>query len=242
MSFLTRWDDDTSRPTFTAALRDAAVRAFVPGLALFAAIVAVGFVITGPLRGLEGENELNRWFQERRTATGESVTLLMSSMGNTEYVIGVAVLVALVVLWRTKAWWFAVVPLLAISLQSTFFVVAAWVVGRSRPNVERLDPTPPTSSYPSGHVGASTALYISFALMVTRIQNLLVRRVLITLCVLVPLAVSYARLYRGAHHLTDVLVGLANGVVCALLAWRYLRRDAHDTPATDAADRAQSRT
>ena len=242
MSFLTRWDDDTSRPTFTAALRDAAVRAFVPGLALFAAIVAVGFVITGPLRGLEGENELNRWFQERRTATGESVTLLMSSMGNTEYVIGVAVLVALVVLWRTKAWWFAVVPLLAISLQSTFFVVAAWVVGRSRPNVERLDPTPPTSSYPSGHVGASTALYISFALMVTRIQNLLVRRVLITLCVLVPLAVSYARLYRGAHHLTDVLVGLVNGVVCALLAWRYLRRDAHDTPATDAADRAQSRT
>jgi undecaprenyl-diphosphatase len=26
------------------------------------------------------------------------------------------------------------------------------------------------------------------------------------------------------HHLTDVVVGVANGVVCAWLAWHYLRR------------------
>lgn len=242
MPFLTRWDDDTSRPTFTTALRDAAVRAVLPGLGLFAVIVAVGFVITGPLRGLEGENNLNRWFQDGRTSTGETITLFMSSMGNTEYVIGVAVLVALLVLWRTRAWWFAVVPLLAISLQATIFVIAAWVVGRSRPNVERLDPTPPTSSYPSGHVGASTALYVAFALMATRVENLIARRVLVTLCMLVPLAVSYARIYRGAHHLTDILLGIVNGVVCALLAWRYLRRDAHDPAPSDSVAPAQSRT
>lgn len=242
MPFLTRWDDDTSRPTFTTALRDAAARAAFPALGLFAVIVAVGLVITGPLRGLEGENDLNRWFQDGRTSTGETITLFMSSMGNTEYIIGVAVLVALLVLWRTRAWWFAVVPLLAISLQSTVFVTAAWVVGRSRPNVERLDPTPPTSSYPSGHVGASTALYVAFALMATRIENLVARRVLVTLCILVPLAVSYARLYRGAHHLTDILLGIVNGVVCALLAWRYLRRDAHDEAPSGSAAPAQSRT
>ena len=43
-------------------------------------------------------------------------------------------------------------------------------------------------------------------------------------CLMVPLLVSYARLYRGMHHLTDVLVGVVNGVVCALLAWYWLRR------------------
>jgi membrane-associated phospholipid phosphatase len=26
------------------------------------------------------------------------------------------------------------------------------------------------------------------------------------------------------HHLTDVLVGFLNGIVCAILAWGYLRR------------------
>ena len=115
--------------------------------------------------------------------------------------------------------------MIAISLQATVFVIAAAVVGRDRPPVERLDPTPPTSSYPSGHVGASTALYVSFALMATRISNVVVRRVVIALCIIAPLLVSFARLYRGAHHISDIVVGILNGVVCALLAWNYLRRE-----------------
>jgi undecaprenyl-diphosphatase len=28
------------------------------------------------------------------------------------------------------------------------------------------------------------------------------------------------------HHLSDILIGAANGLVCALLAWAYLRRKA----------------
>ncbi len=149
----------------------------------------------------------------------------MSMIGNTEYVIAVGVIVCAIVWWRTKEWWFAVVPLIAISLQATVFVIATTVVGRERPPVERLDPTPPTSSYPSGHVGASTALYVSFALMATRISNVVVRRVVIVLCIVAPLLVSYARLYRGAHHVSDIVVGMLNGVLCALLAWNYLRRE-----------------
>jgi membrane-associated phospholipid phosphatase len=146
-------------------------------------------------------------------------------VGNTEYVIGVCVVVVAVIWWRTRKWWYAAIPLIAISLQATIFVIAAHVVGRDRPNVERLDPTPPTSSFPSGHVGASTALYVTFVLMATRIENPLVRRLVITLCVIAPLSVAYARLYRGAHHVSDILVGILNGVVCAILAWLYLRRE-----------------
>ncbi len=66
----------------------------------------------------------------------------------------------------------------------------------------------------------------------SRIDNAVVRRLVIALCVIAPLSVSYARLYRGAHHLSDILVGILNGVVCALLAWNYLRRE----PATDAGE------
>ncbi len=226
MSFLTRWDDDESRPTFTDALKDAGRRAVLPAIVLFAVIVGFGFLLKGPLYEYsEWENNLNRWFQDGRTPTGESITLLMSMIGNTEYVIGVAVIVAALVWWRTRRWWYAVVPLIAISLQATVFVTAAHVVGRDRPNVERLDPTPPTSSYPSGHVGASTALYATFALMASRIENPWLRRVLVTVSVIAPVLVSYARIYRGAHHLSDVVWGIVNGLVCAVLAWLYLRRD-----------------
>ena len=234
MPFLTRYEEDQSRPAFTSALKDLAVRAVLPGFLVFAVIVGIGFLLKGPLDTYsEWENDPSWWFQEGRTATGKTVTLFMSSVGNTEYVIGVCVLVVAVLWWRTRQWWWSVIPLIAISLQATIFVTAAHVVGRDRPNVERLDPTPPTSSYPSGHVGASTALYTSFALMAaSRIENAVVRRLVVALCVIAPLSVAYARLYRGAHHLSDILVGILNGIVCALLAWNYLRRE----PATDAGE------
>lgn len=224
-AFLSRWDDET-RPSFTAALKDLGRRALPPALLLFGVIVGFGFLLTGPWwQFADRENEVNRWFQDGRTPTGETVTEFMSMIGNTEYVIGVGVIVCLVIWWRTRRWWYAVVPMIAISLQATIFVIAANVVGRDRPNVERLDPTPPTSSFPSGHVGASTALYLSFAFMAARLENAWARRVLVTLCVIAPLLVSYARIYRGAHHPTDVLWGIINGAVCAVLAWLYLRRD-----------------
>lgn len=243
MSFLTRWDDPT-RPTVREALKDVVVRALAPAVPLFAVIVAIGLLIMGPLGGFTSENSVSTWLAAQRTPTGNAVTKVMSMIGNTEYVIATGVLVALVVLWRTRKWWYAIVPLLAIAVQATVFVIATAVVGRSRPPVERLDPAPPTSSYPSGHVGASTALYVSFALMATRIQNVAARRILVVLCIVVPFLVSFARLYRGAHHVTDVVVGAVNGLVCALLAWGYLRRDAHEvdgrTERTDD-ERAQSR-
>ena len=225
MSFLTRWDEDQSRPAIGSALRDLAVRAVLPAIALFAVIVGFGYVLKGPLFELsEEEKEVNRDLQEARDGLWNSITNLMSMIGNTEYVVGVCLIVVGLVWWRTKQWWYAVVPLVAISLQATVFVTATHVVGRARPTVERLDPTPPTSSFPSGHVGASTALYAALALMATRIDNPLLRRLAITWCVLAPALVTGARLYRGAHHVTDVLFGILNGVVCAVLAWLYLRR------------------
>jgi len=237
MSFLTRWDDDHSRPTFTSALRDVLVRAVLPAIAIFLAIVGLGLLLKGPLLGVDkAEDGVSTWFEDERTATYNTITSFMSMVGNTEYVIGVGVIVCAIVWWRTKEWWFAIVPMIAISLQATIFVIGAAVVSRDRPPVERLDPTPPTSSYPSGHVGASTALYVSFALMATRISNVVVRRVVIALCILAPLLVSFARLYRGAHHISDIVVGILNGLLCALLAWNYLRRE----PASGAASGTQA--
>jgi undecaprenyl-diphosphatase len=236
MSFLTRWDDDHSRPTFTSALRDVLVRAVLPAIAIFVGVVAVGFLIKGPLASFgKWENGVSKSYEDGRTETWNTITKFMSMIGNTEYVIAVGVIVCAIVWWRTKEWWFAVVPLIAISLQATVFVIAAAVVSRERPPVERLDPTPPTSSYPSGHVGASTALYVSFALMATRIQNVVVRRLVIVVCIVAPLLVSYARLYRGAHHISDIVMGMLNGVLCALLAWNYLRREPAGSAGTDAA-------
>ena len=226
MAFLTRYADDQSSPSVGSALRDLAVRAVAPAIVLWVAIVLGGLFIKGPLNGLSSEEAISKDVQDSRTAGWDTVTMVWSHIGNTEIVIGVCVVAVGLLWWRTREWWRAVVPAIAIALQATVFVIATAVVGRPRPDVAHLDPAPPTSSYPSGHVGAATALYVSFALLSQSIERPALRRLVTTLCLVVPLLVAYARLYRGMHHLSDILIGAANGLACALLAWAYLRRRA----------------
>ena len=226
MAFLTRYSDDQSAPSVGSALRDLAVRAITPAIVLWVAIVGAGLFIKGPLNGLSSEDAISKDVQATRTKTWDAVTLVWSHIGNTEIVIGVCVVAVGLLWWRTRQWWRALVPAIAIALQATVFVIATAVVGRPRPHVAHLDPAPPTSSYPSGHVGAATALYVSFALLAPSIERTALRRLVTTVCLVIPVLVAFARLYRGMHHLSDILIGAANGLVCALLAWAYLRRKA----------------
>lgn len=227
-----RYEIDSRPPTSGSALRDAALRVLAPAIVLFAAIVGFGFLIIGPLGGLPGEDQLSRSVAGGRTPLWNSITMVWSRIGNTEIIIGVCVIAVAVIWWRTKQWWYAVVPAIAIAAQASVFVAATTITDRKRPSVPHLDPAPPTSSYPSGHMGAATALYLTFALMAQRIERPWLRRLVTLGCAVVPLLVGWARLYRGMHHLVDILVGAVNGLVCAVLAWNYLRRRTTDQRVT----------
>jgi len=224
-TFVHRYELDTRPVTFKQASADLAKRALLPAVAWWLVVVGIGLLIVGPLNDLPAETAVNEWFEERRTATLTSLTSFLSNIGQTQFIIGACVLVVALFWWRTKQWWLAVVPAIAIGLQSILFLTSSLLVGRERPDVELLDDSPPTTAFPSGHTSASTAFYVSLALLCQRISRPWLRWTLTVLCLLVPFAVGSARLYRGMHHLTDVLVGMANGLVCAILAWRYLRRD-----------------
>jgi undecaprenyl-diphosphatase len=217
-------------PDRHTALRALLLIALAPAIVLWVAVAAFGALLTGPLIGWNrSESTLNGDLQQTRDATMDSVTAVWSHVGNTEIVIAVCFVAVVVVWWRTRRWWFALIPALAITLQAAVFVAATIVIGRPRPTVPHLDPAPPTSSYPSGHVGASVALYTSFAIMATRIERTWLRRTVVAVCMVIPFLVAYARLYRGMHHLSDVVVGAINGLVCAGLAARCLTRGREST-------------
>ncbi len=238
MAFLTRWQEDTSRPTAKEAGRDVVVRALAPLVVWWLAVVAMGWLLTdGPLTDLgTSEESVNESLESSRTAFWDAVTLFFSWTGATVSIIGVCLVVVVLVWWRTRRWWYAVVPLIAISLQAMVFFFTTLLIDRQRPHVEKLDDSPPTSSYPSGHTGAATALYFTLALMALQIRNPMLRRVVVTVCLAVPFLVATARLYRGMHHVSDVVVAIANGSVATLLAWYWLRRDA----AADAEDQTRA--
>ena len=211
---------------------DLLTRAIAPGVVVWGVIVGIGLLLKGPLLGLSHDEEsVNTDLAAHRTATWNSITAVWSHLGNTEIVIGVCVVLTAILLWRTRDWRLSVTPAIAIALQATIFVIATHVIGRPRPHVTELDPAPPTSSYPSGHVGASFALYLTFTLLAMGIKRTWLRWLTTVLCMLVPLMVSYARLYRGMHHVTDAVVGMANGIVYALLAYGWYRhRQREESP------------
>jgi membrane-associated phospholipid phosphatase len=108
------------------------------------------------------------------------------------------------------------------------FLVTTLVVHRPRPHVVKLDHSPPTSSFPSGHTAAALTLYGALALLI----YLHTRRRSAWLLLLMPAAVGMARLYRGMHHPSDVLAGLLLGTLAITAAYRAVLKPAADAPAT----------
>ena len=70
---------------------------------------------------------------------------------------------------------------------------------------------------PSGHVGASTAF---FGVL------LFVRRRIGLACLGIPVLIGFSRMYIGAHYLSDVVVAMALGLLCAILVARLMLPDA----------------
>ena len=137
------------------------------------AVLAMGWLLTdGPLKDLgTSEDRVSKSLESSRTAFWDTVTLVFSWVGATVSIIGVCLVVVVLVWRRTKQWWYAVVPLIAISLQAMVFFFTTLLIDRERPDVEKLDDSPPTSSFPSGHTGAATGLYLTLGMMALRISE-----------------------------------------------------------------------
>lgn len=224
---------DTRPPTLGEASSDLARRALAPTLVVWLVVVGIGLLIVGPLDDLPGEEVVNETLAAHRTSLLDSLTYVSSAMGDTMPMTVACILIGALFWWRTRQWWVAVVPGIALALEAFVFLTSSMIVGRERPDVERLDDSPPTSGYPSGHAGASTAFYLAVALLARRIRHPVLRWAVTAVCVTTPLLISFSRLYRGMHYASDVAVGVLLGLASAVLAWGYLRRDDDAGTSTD---------
>jgi undecaprenyl-diphosphatase len=202
----------------------------VVGILLLGAIViGLGFLLTDVLlQGAVGrwDESVSRWFVTRRTPSLNTLTQYGSDLGATFTIIGVA-LVSSIALAIARRW--RAVELIVVSLVVEFsvFLTATILVDRARPDVPRLDVSPPTSSYPSGHTAAAIALYMALAIIVSSLTaNRLARAVAWVLAFALPIVVAVSRLYRGMHHLTDVLASVVLGVGAVLIALLAVRAGA----------------
>ncbi|TYB61805.1 phosphatase PAP2 family protein [Nonomuraea sp. PA05] len=173
-----------------------------------------------------GEAELSRDLAAARDPAWNTATDLGSSLSDTPYIVALTAVMAIVFRLWFHRWRESVFLVAAVWSQSLVFLATTEVVGRHRPPVKHLDPAPPTSSFPSGHVSAAVAFYCGVAVVLsTRVRSTAARVAIWTPAVAAPLMVAFSRLYRGMHFLTDVMWGLLLGAACVVMAfWAILRR------------------
>ena len=188
-------------------------------------MLALGLLLVhGPLGGIRSwDHSVTAWLAEHRTPGLNDVTEWATYIANTEGVVGVALVVSILLLVR-RHWREVVVLLGGLVVEVTVFLTVNYVVDRSRPDVVRLNDTPGTASFPSGHVAASLVLWAAIAVIVGVVTtNRFARAVAWVPVAVLPLLIAFARVYRGMHNPTDVLAGALLGLMalaCAVSAGR----------------------
>lgn len=214
-------------------LRAVALRGFLPTLVVIAVNLAIGWLIMGPGRGWTSESAVNAWLQARRTAAGDALAIGASTAGNVPFTILTGALAAALVWRATRRWWVALVPLLALALEGWVHAAVSLTIGRERPEAEQLDAAQPTASFPSGHVGANVALWLALTVLARRSGPRWLAWLVGGYAVVFSAVLAWSRLYLGMHHVSDVTVGLVNGLACGVLALAHLRSfpgDRHEAP------------
>ena len=191
--------------------------------------VGVGWLLTRPLDGsglVHTDERIERWFVAHRTSGWTSASFWGSQLAETATKVVVTAIVCAVLVVVFRRWLEALLVAVPLVLEAAVFLTVTLVVGRPRPDVPRLDGSPVGSSFPSGHAAAA-ACYAGMAMVVfLHTRRRWPRVAAVTLVVLVTAAVSVARMYRGMHHLTDVLAGVLLGMASVAVSAWIVRRAA----------------
>ncbi|MCU1467533.1 MAG: phosphoesterase PA-phosphatase related [Actinomycetia bacterium] len=208
------------RGTGPRSLRRPVISVVVGYATMVLVLLGVGYLLTHTFNDSIGrwDEHVNEWFARHRTAAWNDVTKVATWSLNTVPVIVMAALVAGVLALR-KRFREAVFLVLALVIEITTFLPVTFVVARPRPDVPRMNATPSTSSFPSGHTAAATVLFVGVALIVGCCTSRRFLRVAAgVLAALISALVGFARVYRGLHHPTDVFVGVLFGLGCLAIA------------------------
>jgi undecaprenyl-diphosphatase len=172
-------------------------------------IVGIGELITKDGNGnVLGDKTIPHWFAGHRAPGWTHWSLIFSTLGATTAILIVSVVTCAVFLAVTRRWR-PVVFLAAVMFgEIAAFLAAAAVVKRPRPDVTQLDKNLPTSAFPSGHVAATTCLYVAIAIVVIGTARGWWRFLFLIPAIVMPVLVTTSRMYRGEHHPTDILGSL----------------------------------
>ena len=206
-------EPETTRPQpgRARAYGRAAAGVVVAWVLIVGALTGIGKLImhTGNGNGnLLGDHTIPHWFAGQRTATLNHWSLIASNLGATQDILIVSAATCLVFIAVTRHWRPVIFLAVVMAGELAAFLTVAAIVKRPRPDVPHLDSNLPTSAFPSGHMAATTCLYVGLAILVIGHARGWWRYLFLIPAVVMPVMIALARMYRGEHHPTDILASV----------------------------------
>jgi len=157
---------------------------------------------------LLGDHTIPHWFAAQRTAALNNWSLTASNLGATQDILIVSVVTCVAFLVITRRWRPVIFVAVVMFGELAAFLTIAALVKRPRPDVPHLDSRLPTSAFPSGHMAATTCLYVAIAILVIGHARGWWRFLFLIPAIVMPVMIAAARMYRGEHHPTDILASV----------------------------------
>jgi membrane-associated phospholipid phosphatase len=220
-----------ARPHPVAGWKAVTLRLAAGAVVLWGLLALIGLAVTHLLLHSAGfhtaDLSVDKWFAGHRTGALNVITYIGTTMAQTTTAAGLTVVVVLLLRWRLGRWHESGIFITVMAGELLIFLSITVTIHEARPPVARLDPAPPTSSFPSGHTAAAMALYGGLAVMVLWIYGRTrVTRIVAGVLFCIPVYVALSRLYRGMHYPTDVLAGALLGGLWLLLVTKTLLQPA----------------
>ncbi|MDG4830153.1 phosphatase PAP2 family protein [Solwaraspora sp. WMMD1047] len=196
----------------------AAVAELLTGWVLvFGALYGFGMLVSYHVEGSfvdTLDTVVPQWFNERRTDGWNEVSWWASKAGDTHAILMISMVFCPLVLAIWRRWRPVLFVALTMFGELSLFLASAAAVDRPRPDVPNLDGPMPTSSFPSGHIAATTCLWVAIAVVVMPRSDRWWRWLSVVAAVVMPTVVALSRIYRGMHHPSDFA-----GAILLTAAW-----------------------
>ena len=192
-------------------------------------IIAIAAAVIAIAVALHFDAAAREFLRDHRSRSLWSVAQQVSKFGDWPTHLGVGLVLLAVAWWRGKQKWMRIflAMLIALTLAGVAARVVKISVGRARPSVksEQVWTGPRLSSkfygFPSGHVAASAGFFGVLLFANWRIGLSFMA---------IPLLIGFARMYVGAHYLSDVIAAAVLGILCAAIVAQFFIRNRSREP------------
>jgi undecaprenyl-diphosphatase len=162
--------------------------------------------------------EFDRWvwrqFQQHPVLTDAAKVL--TDTGSMSVLLPGAVVAGVALWWRYRSLLLAVVPWIALQINSSIVAVLKRTFDVARPPQENWLSGAAGGSFPSGHVANTTALLIAVVAVVFMHEtSSAMRRAIIVIATTGIVMMAWTRLALNVHWLSDVMAGAIVGTVIA---------------------------